>query len=137
MMVFSLISVDHFDGFMHSRIERLPHRLNRPNAHFLERVLELAIDELQTAAKIVGIARRSLQCAFEAVEDWQNILDDIRGSEFAKLLLFAGRAFAGIVEFRLQPGQTVEQRVPFGTKLVGLRYRAPVRDRGWIRRLSR
>src|SRR5712692_1682920 len=119
-MVFRLRSVHHFDGFMHSRIERLPHRLNRLDAHFLERILELAIDKLQTAAEIVGIAGRGLQSTLEAVEDGQNVPDDIGGGVLAELLLFAGRTFASIVEFGLQACKTVEKRVPCGKELFSL-----------------
>ena len=102
MMVHRLGRVHHFDGFMNSRIERLSDRLNHLDAHFLEHILELTIDEFEPAPEIVGISGRSLERAFKAVQNRQNVPDDLGSSKFAELLLFSCRTFAGIIEFGLQ-----------------------------------
>ena len=55
LVVFCLGRIDHLDRFVHPRIKGLPHRLNRLDAEFLQRILKLAIDEFETAAEIAGV----------------------------------------------------------------------------------
>jgi len=66
----------------------------------------------RSTAKVGGVTA-GFQSALKTVEDGQNILDDVRRGELAKLLLLAHRALARIVEFRLQrPSDRAVRRVP-------------------------
>src|SRR5450759_823530 len=133
MVIRDLGGIHHFDGFVNPGIERLPHRKNRLHSDFLQRILELTVDELNAVAEVGGIGA-GFQCALETVEGWQNVLDDVGCGELAEILLFTHRALAGIVELRLQTGQAVEERVTLGLERFYFRCRTDLRwfgrDRG-------
>src|SRR5271157_2442506 len=122
MVIRDFGGIHHFDGFVSPGIERLPHRKNRLHSDFLQRVLELTVDELNAVAEVGGVAA-GFQCAFETVEGRQNVPDDVGRGELAEFLLIAHRALAGIVELRLQASQTVEERVTLGLELFRFRWR--------------
>ena len=109
---------------MNPRIERLPHRDNRLHSDFLQRILKLPVDQLNAIAEVASSIAASLQRPLKTVEDRQKILDDIGRRKLAKILLLPHRAFACIIELRLQTRQTIKQRVAFGLEFFRFR-RAP------------
>src|SRR6266853_3625053 len=50
-----LARIHHLNGLVNPRIERLPHRNNRLHSNFLQRILDLTVDELNTIAELVGV----------------------------------------------------------------------------------
>src|SRR6185369_2835782 len=70
--------------------------------------MELAIDQLDAGSEIVRRCVLGLQCAIEAVENRQNLLERIRKCVVEKILLLFHRPFAVIVELGLKPGEAIE-----------------------------
>src|SRR5262245_64460537 len=75
LMVWDVGALHHLDGLVYVRIEDLTFGRDRAHSQFCKCILQLLVDELNASAKIVSLAGRSLQGAFEAVEDGQESLD--------------------------------------------------------------
>ena len=55
MVIRDLRGIHHLNRLVNPRIESLPHRNNRLHSDFLQRILELTVDELNTIPEVVGV----------------------------------------------------------------------------------
>ncbi len=118
LMIRNIGGFDHFDGLVKMRVEGFTLCRNRAQTHFQQCILQLLMDEFNPAAELGFLRRPGLQRALKAVEDRKQRLDRIRYCEFTEVLLLASGAFACILEFSLQAGETINQRVPFRLKFL-------------------
>ena len=97
MMVLGFLSVHHFNGLVKMRIKRFTLCRNWSQPEFGERVLQLLVDEFDSAAKFRLVGSAGLQGALEAVQGGQQSLQGIGDGLLAEFLLLAGGSLACIL----------------------------------------
>src|SRR6266478_8105495 len=135
MMILGLAGVHHFNGLVEMGIKRLTLRRDRAQSQLGQGILQLPVDQFDSAAKLRLIRGTGLQGALETIQAGQNRLQCIGERVFTELLLFADTALARVLEFGLQSRQPVDQRIALGFELVEVRLTpfAPSLGRGACR----
>ena len=116
-MILGFRGVHHLDRLMKMRIKRFPLGRNRTQTQAYQRILQLLVDEFDTAAKFRFVSGARLQRTFEAVQRRQQFFYRIGQRILAKFLLLPGRALAGVFELSLKAGQAVNQRIALGSSV--------------------
>jgi hypothetical protein len=68
-MIFSASSFDHFDGLVQVRVEWLTFGGDGPQAKFLQRILQLLVNEFNACAQLRFVGWSRLQRALKAIQD--------------------------------------------------------------------
>ena len=121
-MIRHLGCIHHFDGLMNMRVKRLPSSFNRLQRKFLQRSLQLLVDQLHAIAELGGIGLH-FQCPLKAVEHGQQRFDGIGCRVVAKILLLLGGPTPCVFELRLRARQTIDQRIALRFQLFEFRTR--------------
>jgi hypothetical protein len=120
MVVRDFVALDHFDRFVHPWIERLAFCRNSLHVHPLQCILKLAINELHAFAQIFRLGFSIPHRQPEAIDYRQQATRSVRYRVIPIVGVFFGRAFAPVIELRLQAGQPIQQVIAFGAKLLQL-----------------